>query len=364
MRRWLLGAAIVAALAGAAVLARMGPAVSLSLALVVPGAEPWLAPLQASVVVEDITVEVDGRRLHADLYRPSTARGGLVLVHGLSPAGRRHPDLVRLARLLARQHRLVLVPHFDGLAAFRLSGREVAEARAALRALAARSRDVGIAGLSFGAGPALLAAAESPEVTLAASFGGYADLRDVVRYLTTGVHEFAGRRAVKAPEEYNRWKLLALLVGFVQDGDDRRRLERIAELKLANPATETGALEADLGPEGATVRALVLNRREEAVDALMAALPAGARAAIAELSPLAAVARIRGRVVIAHGAGDISIPFTESLRLAQASGGRAQAVILRSFEHTTARSFWPSIGTRLGDGRRLLDLADALLANP
>lgn len=361
-RPWLVGAMVAAALVGVALLARMGPALSLALTLAQPGAEPWLAPFHAEVVVEEMPVAADGRRLVADLYRPSTPHGALLLVHGLSRAGRRHPDLVRLARLLARHHWLVLVPHFEGLAAFRLSGREVAEVRAALRALAAQSPSVGVAGLSFGAGPALLAAADVPDLTLTASFGGYADLRDVIRYLTTGVHQFGSRRYLQAPEEYNRWKLLALLIGFVQDERDRRLLDRIAWRKLADPSGDTSALEADLGPEGHAVRALVLNRREDAVDGLLAALPADARAAIEQLSPLAAVPRLSGRLLIAHGAGDVSIPFTESLRLAEASAGRAQAVIFETFEHTTAQSFWPSLGARLRDGRRLLWLAGALLA--
>ena len=359
---WLVGVAMAAALLGGALLVRIGPALSLGLTLALPGAESWLAPFHAEVTVEEMSVEAGDRRLVADLYRPRAPRGALLLVHGLSPAGRRHPELVRLARLLARHHQLVLVPHFEGLAAIRLSGREVAEVRAALRALAAQSRSTGVVGLSFGAGPALLAAADVPDLALTASFGGYADLRDVILYLTTGVHQFGGRRYVQAPEEYNRWKLLALLVDFVQNGRDRRLLDTIAGRKLADPGADTAALEADLGPEGRAVRALVLNRREDAVGALLAALPAEARAAIERLSPLAAVPRLRGRVLIAHGAGDVSIPFTESLRLAEASAGRANAVILETFEHTGPRSFWPTLGSRLSDGRRLLWLADALLA--
>src|SRR5438552_2997620 len=128
-RAWLVGVAIAAALLGGALLARMGPALSLALTLALPGAESWLAPLHAEVVVEEMSIEAGGRRLVADLYRPSAPRGALLLVHGLSRAGRRHPDLVRLARLLARQHRLVLVPHFEGLAAYRLRGRRHRRAR-------------------------------------------------------------------------------------------------------------------------------------------------------------------------------------------------------------------------------------------
>jgi len=358
-RAWLVGM-VVTALLGCAVLVRLGSALSLALMLALPGVEAWLAPLHPGVVVEEAAIETDGRRLLADVYRPATPRGALLLVHGLSPAGRRHPELVRLARLLARHDQLVLVPHFEGLAAFRLSGREVADVRAALRATRARSASVGVAGLSFGAGPALLAAADVPDLTLAASFGGYADLRDVIRYLTTGAYEFGGRRYTRAPEEYNRWKLLALLVAFVRDERDRRALQTIATRKLADPGADTRALEAGLGRGGHAVRALVLNRREDVFGPLLAALPDEARAAIEQLSPLAAMPRIHGRLVIAHGAGDVSIPFTESLRLAEAA--RANAVILESFEHTRAQPFWASLGGRLRDGRRLLGLTDALLA--
>jgi hypothetical protein len=329
-----------------------------------PDAERWLSPLLDEVSVEATSVAADGRRLVGDLYRPRAPRGALLLVHGLSPAGHRHPDLVRLARLFARHRWLVVVPRFEGLAAIRLSGREVGEVRAALHGLSGRGLPVAVAGLSFGAGPALLAAADVSDLALAASFGGYADLRDVILFLTTGVHQQGGRRYVQAPEEYNRWKLLALLVGSVHEEQDRRLLEEIARRKLADPATDTRALESGLGPDGQAVRALVLNRREDALPALLAALPTDARAALDVLSPLPAVPRLRGRLLIAHGAGDVSIPFTQSLRLAEASGGSAHAVIFETFEHTTAQTLWSSWGSRLRDGRRLLGLADALLPRP
>jgi hypothetical protein len=282
-------------------------------------------------------------------------------VHGLSRAGRRHPELTRLARLLALQNRLVLVPQFEGLAAFRLTGREVAEAGAALEMLAARDLPLGILGFSFGAGPALLAAAEAPHLVLVGSFGGYADLDAVVTYLTTGIHAHGGRRHVQPPEEYNRWKLLALLLGFVEDEPDRRGLEDVAGRKLADPGADTGALEAGLGPPGRALLALVRNRREEAVAPLLAGLPAGARAAMRRLSVLPVVPRLPGRLVIAHGAADASIPFTESLRLAQATDGRAEAIILETFEHTGPDAARPALTGRARDAVHLLGLADALL---
>jgi hypothetical protein len=341
---------------------RFGPALVFTLALAWPPSEGWLAHLGREPAREDLRVVADGRALEADLYRPATPRGAMLLVHGLSRAGRRHPELARLARLLAREGTLVLVPHFPGLAAYRLDGSEVAEIRTALRYLAATSEAVSIVGLSFGAGPALLAAADFPRLRVVGSFGGYADLRNVIAFVTTGVHTLDGRRYVRRQEEYNRWKLLALLAGFVETSRDRAGLERIAGQKLANPSAPTSALERDLGREGLAVMAVVLNRREDLVPRLLGALPARARVALDRLSPLPVMPRLRGQLLIAHGVDDDSIPFTESLRLAQAVPGRARVAIFRTFRHIGPVPMWRSLWDRVGDGWKLLGLADDLLA--
>ena len=353
--------ALLSGLGLAAFAARFGPAFSFSLALALPRTEPWLRPLFPEPTREEILLPTHGRILRADLYRPVVPRNAFLLVHGLSRAGRRHPELVRLARLLAQHGQLVLVPEFEELATFRLSGREVEEIRSALRLLGRLSDRVGIAGFSFGAGPALLAAADHPDLRLVASFGGYADLRHVIAYITTGVHTFHGRRYVQRQEEYNRWKLLALLVGFVENERDRKLLHAIADRKLANPSEPTDALQATLGEEGKNILTLILNRSEEAVGPLLTRLSPRAREALHQLSPLPVVPRLSGRLLIAHGVEDDSIPFTESLRLAEASSDRAQVTILQTFQHTGPQRFWQSFSQRAQDGWSLFRLVDDLL---
>ncbi|MGH7322226.1 MAG: alpha/beta hydrolase family protein [Candidatus Rokuibacteriota bacterium] len=361
-RRYVLGLAVVGGLTALWLALRFGPTFAFSLALAVPGAEPWLAGLAERPVHEPITLPGAARPLDADLYRPAQPRSALLLVHGLSRAGRRHPELGRLARLLAERGHVVLVPHFEGLAAFRLSGREVEEIGVALRHLGRSSPRVGILGFSFGAGPALLAASRHPDLHVVGSFGGYADLRHVIAYITTGVHTFDGRRYVLRQEEYNRWKLLALLAEFMEHARDRALLETIAERKLANSREPTASLEAALGDDGQAMLALALNRREDAVTPLLARLPRSARQALDDLSPLRVVPRLPGRLLIAHGTGDASIPFTESLRLAEAAGGRARTAILRTFHHTGPQPLWESLSRRTRDGFDLFRLADDLLA--
>src|SRR2546425_3479388 len=231
--RWIAGIAVAATVLAAGLTLRFGPALAFSLALAAPGAEPWLAPLASEWTREEIRLSVDGRSLDAALYRPTKPRGALLLVHGLSLAGRRHPDLERLARLLARQGQLVLVPHFEGLAAFRLSGREVAEIRAAIEHLRRTSQSVGIAGFSFGAGPALLAAADTPGLGVVGSFGGDADLPNVITFVTTRVHTWQGQRYVGRPGGDKPRKLPALPGGLFPEAPAPRQPPAIPAPKLA-----------------------------------------------------------------------------------------------------------------------------------
>jgi fermentation-respiration switch protein FrsA (DUF1100 family) len=340
---------------------RVGPAAALSLALALPATETWFSPVQPDVVREDVVIISGQRRILADLYRPPDPRAALVIVHGLSRAGRRHPEIVRLARLIGRHRQLVLVPELDGLVRFALTGTEVDDLAAALRHLRGWGHAVGIAGFSFGAGPALLAAAEAPDVRVVGSFGGYADLANVIAFITTGAHSFAGQRYAQRQEEYNRWKLLALLAGVLERGADRGPLAAIAERRLANPADDTRELESRLGVDGQAVLRLVLNREERAVAGLVAALSPATRQALERLSPLASVPRLRGRLLIAHGRGDESIPFTESLRLAEAADGRARLAILHSFHHTGPQTVWRSLQEHVADGWNLIRLVDGLL---
>lgn len=356
---------ILAAVVLVAGAVRYGATLALAVSLASPATDATLSRWLGAPEVESVRVTGGVRVIDADLYRPPGQPGhprpGVVLVHGLSAAGRRQPDLARLARGLARHGQLVLVPEFEGLAAFRLTGREVDDVAAAIADLRRRTPSVAVAGFSFGAGPALLAAADAPGLRWVGSFGGYADLTNVIRFIATGTHAFRDRRYEHAVEEYNRWKLAALLVPFLGDSADRRALEMVVAAKLANPAADTTALERDAGAGARVLLALVRSRRADEVDRLLASLPPPARAALAALSPMAAAGRIRAPLLLAHGAADPSIPFTESLRLADAAGPRARVVILHSFHHTGPEGRRPSLGEQIRDAWNLLMLVDTVL---
>ena len=353
--------AVAALLAAIVILSGVWPALTLSLALAAPGTEPVLRPFSREPARVQINVPVPDGQLDADFYQPARPRSALVLVHGLSRAGREHPDLIRLARLLASRGIAVLVPQFPGMADFTLSEREPLEVAAALAYVREFGVPIGVAGFSFGAGPALLAAAAAPDVRVAGSFGGYADLRHVIRYITTGVHEFDGRRYEQTPEPYDRWKLLALLAGFVEEPAERTALRAVVARRLADPADDTTALESDLGPTATTMLELSRARDDAEVDRGLDALPPRAQAALDALSVVGAARRLRGRLVIAHGAHDASIPFTESLHLRAIAGGRTRVAVLRTFHHTGPRALLSDVTDRAADGWDLFRVVDALI---
>jgi hypothetical protein len=96
------------------------------------------------------------------------------------------------------------------------------------------------------------------------------------------------------------------------------------------------------------------------VSGLLAGLSSDTHTALDRLSPLSAMSRLRGRALIAHGRADSSIPYTESVRLAEAAD--TQAVILSTFHHTGPLSFLELMRSGVPDGWKLVGLAEALLS--
>ncbi|HYB69212.1 MAG TPA: hypothetical protein VEH80_01005 [Candidatus Bathyarchaeia archaeon] len=266
--------------------------------------EPRVRPLPATI--ED---PATGRRSFAiDLYaRPALLRPPvLVLVHGLSPQGKDEPRLTGAAAMLARSGFVVAVPTIDGLTVLRLRPEDALPVSATVRAL----RDAGyqrpaLLGISLGAGPALLAAADpqtAGSVSAVLAFGGYASAVELLRYTLTGSYTFGGISGRATIHE-----------------------DAIAQFARAN---------AELVDEAG--RRLVDNRDPARFDGLVAALPTRTRALLDALSPGSTVGRLRAPLFLIHGREDPAVPFTESLRLeaaARRAGRTARIEIVGGIGH-------------------------------
>lgn len=329
MREW---GRTLGRLAGAGVLALPALAAASTIALTTAFLVEFLGqgrwrPLTASTNeahVRVLSAPTGDRPVPLDLYVGGALRRApaLVLVHGLSPAGKDDPRLREAAGLLARAGWAVAVPTIEGLTALRLRPEDAVAVHASVEALrAAGYHRVALLGISLGAGPTLLAAAEpplAPHLSAVLALGGYASAVELLRYTLTGAYAFGGQ-AGQRPE--------------------------VLEPAIAEFARANRELMDDAG------RRLVDNRDPALVDERVRALPSRTRDLLTALSPDRTLAGLRAPLFLIHGREDPAVPFTESLRLeaaARAAGRPVRVAIVGTVGHVEA-----GLGTGLADLLRL-----------
>ncbi len=315
------------------------------------------------------------RTLHANLYVPTG--GGrhfpLVVVHGVNPTGKDDDQLVLLAKDFARAGFLVMVPDLEGMKTLRI---RISDAEDILQSFlyVSRRRDAqprgGLMGISYGAGPMLLAAADArirDKVSVVVSFGGYYDLRNVLLFAMTGNFEYGSNRGWLRPDESIRWMFAYRNLDVLRTPEDRETLKKIIEKRNRYEIAEAAVLAKSLGPEGRAFYAFLTNSDQKRFGLLYENLPVSFREQVYQLSPARAVRYIRSYFIIAHGMEDYSIPYTESLRLADAVGDarRVHLELLPQFMHIEpAESFGGSFYKKyLLGGWRLFSLIYDLLGN-
>lgn len=281
-----------------------------------------------------------------DLYTSdAAARAGIVLLPGVSPAGKDDVRLVRFAEALAASRFRVFVPELAGVRALRVSASDAAVLVEAVRTLRREGLRVGLGAFSYAVGPALLAALElGPEAAFVLAIGGYHDLTRIVAHFTAGD---ADPRA--------KWLFVKANAGRLPAPEERQALEIVANRKLADPDADIGDLLGDLGPDGRAVMALVANGDAARVSELIDALPEPVRAELhaldlarRDLSALAAP------LLLVHGRNDPVAPVGESQSLARAAP-QARLYVLEDLRHVDA-------GWSLRDGLAMLRAAEALLS--
>jgi len=239
----------------------------------------------------------------ADLYRAPVLGGGasLVLVHGVTPGGKDDPRVRAAAALLARLGFDVAAPTVPGLRQGRLRPEDVAPV---IASVAAMRPPVALIGVSVGAGPALLAAADGrvrDRVRIVLTLGGYASAAHLLRFYLTGEHAWDGTRERVTHDP-------ALVRHFV--------------------ATNADLL--GLAPEAAA------GLPPERLSALIDRPPPPLAALLASVSPGAVARDIRARLILVHGREDPAVPYTESLRLAAARPRDTVVVLVDVLHHVEA----------------------------
>ncbi|HMA12253.1 MAG TPA: hypothetical protein VKO83_10225 [Steroidobacteraceae bacterium] len=301
------------------------------------------APLRQAVAYT-----VEGRARRGDLYLPGPLAGcgvrcpraAIVAIPGAVPLGKDDPRLVAFATTLARAGFAVLVPELAGFRQLRIrpaDAREVADAFAWIsrRPVLAPAGRAGMAAFSYSVGPAILAALEDDireRVRFIVGVGGYYDLKNAMRFFTTGWFEHGGRWQRVTPDDTGRMVLAYSSLDYLANAAaDRGVFDRMVARRMRDPRADLAPLASQLSAGARAVYALAVNPDPARFGELYARLPAVMRADIERLD----LARhdlkpLKARLLLIHGRHDPLIPWPESVALAAAvPPGQARVFVIR-----------------------------------
>lgn len=268
---------------------------------------------------ETVSLIVRGRPLQADVYRPRP----LLLKPKEYPAlaiftpfvgdVRQDKRLVNLAETLARLGFIVSIPERVGDYSTIISQKDLEDASASWHYLhelpETDDKRMAFFGMSYGLGPVLLLAADETTFEVrppfVIGFGGYAELKNMIRFALTGSFEYNGIQGQVEPDPWVR--------GVVKDNFEN-------------------AL-----PPSSRRDNFLTNSDPEQFDALYDALPGSFKEKVKEFSPSTVLHEIRVPLILIHSTDDPVVPYTESFRLRDlAINAPAVSVSLVSiFEHGT-----------------------------
>jgi len=306
------------------------------------GTLAWVTP---TPVVKSVLIPHDAREIRADLYYlpNEKKRAAILLTHGIVEEGKDDPRLVRFAHSLARAGFVVLVPELAGMKALKVVLSDVDDIVTSFRYLEALNdlvddRKMGLLGFSYAAGPTLMAAAHPAirhRVKFVTTFGGYYDPVNVIRFITTGYYEYRNEKGFLNPEPYGKWVFFVNNLDYVESPKDRELLKEIFRKEQEQKRDQVRLFVDQLTPQGKYLYELLINEDPKRVGDLVQKIDPRVRRYLEKLSMAPIIPSVDAYFIIGHGSGDPLIPYTESLRLADAVRDKSQVhvVILRLFTH-------------------------------
>jgi pimeloyl-ACP methyl ester carboxylesterase len=280
-------------------------------------------------------------------------------VNGAHPERRQEPIVQRVTHGLARAGFVVALPDLPGLGDGELTPRTYDAARAVTQMLADRpeTRDgrVAIAGVSAGAGIALVTAADenvSERISVVAAVVPFADIERLACLATTSRYRVSGTSRRYEVTALMRRVVARSLVAALRPTADRAALFEALRAQdpddldalrcLADPGR---ALEA----EARSVVALLLNEDGERFDGLYRALPAEIVGRLQSLFPAGHAAAIRAPVEAIAPPDDPYFPLPEAAAIVELVP-RGRLTVTSVLDHTR-----PSLAlSRVGDFARFL----------
>ncbi|MGC1783261.1 MAG: alpha/beta hydrolase [Acidobacteriaceae bacterium] len=286
------------------------------------GVPKLLRPLAAMpLTTRTLTIPSSAGPVYARLYSPVSRPGapGLVIVPGVHYLGINEPRLIAFARSMAGCGLRVLTPELPGSRDYRIVPQDVqAIGDSAHWLRRATGRRVGLMGLSFSGGLALMAAAAPPysnDVSFVFSVGAHDDMFRVATFYVTGADPLPnGDVERETPNNYGPWILEYEHLEDFTEPADTEAIRAAFRARLYEDSALEKELVAKLTPKQKAEYAKVLDVAHQAWPLALSNKKHAAE--MNAVSPHGHLAGLHVPVYLLHGRGDNLIPFAEARWLA------------------------------------------------
>ena len=276
------------------------------------------------VKTELLYVVAKSTTLRARLYIPVGVEHppAIVLLHGIHHLGIEEPRLVRFANALAADGILVMTPQLDSLADYRIDEESIGKSGYAAQYLRYHNGGpVGVMGLSFAGGLALLAAVDpqyGPDIAYVVAVGAHDDAGRVLRFFATNQIERPDGTVVHMQaHEYGALVAVYTHAEAFFPASDVAEAKEAIRLWLWEQPDEARAHEAKVSRSSFEKLEKLFNHDTAALAPEILAELDRHRAEVDRLSPHGHLSGLRVPVYLLHGTGDNVIPASETLWLAR-----------------------------------------------
>jgi pimeloyl-ACP methyl ester carboxylesterase len=300
-------------------------AMSVLLRLQNPNAQGFATSFARHAVTEqEGLVETPHGALKFRLYLPLGVShpGGIVLLHGIHRAGIEEPRLINFARSMAGAGIEVMTPELEDLADYRVTPRttDVIGDAAVVLGNKMGLPKVGVLGLSFAGGLALLAA-DKPEyaekIGFVTAVGAHDDMTRVARFFAANMIERPdGSEVALKAHEYG---VLVLAYSHMEDFFSPRDVPAAREALhkwLWEQPSDAMQVARTLSPAGQQELDRILHHRELLQATLIQEIQRHGDEMQA-VSPHGQISTLRVPVYLLHGTTDTIIPASETLWLSK-----------------------------------------------
>lgn len=271
---------------------------------------------------EDGSVETLHSTLRYRLYLPQGGmRGAMVLLHGVHHLGIEEPRLVSFARSLAGTGVVVMTPELKDLADYHITSETIDLIGQSAVILSGRvDRPVGMMGLSFAGGLALLAASK-PEYSRLISFvlavGAHDDMGRVARFFAANTIE--NPDGSSTPLEAHEYGVLVLAYSHLDhffSPQDMRPAQTALRLWLWEKTDDAMVYARQMSPAGQAKFDQLVHHHELLRPQIMEEIERHSDEMQA-VSPHGHMSQLKVPVYLLHGSGDNVIPASETMWLAK-----------------------------------------------